>query len=266
VIGVLIAAGPGSRMGPFTEAKPKCLLPVGGRTLLDWTLDNFRDSGCSELIAVVGHRAETIERPGLTKIVNADYRNNNILHSFMHAQARMMGAVVASYSDIYVEPRVYRILMATPGDIVIAVDMDWRPYYEGRSRHPLAEAENIYLDANDHVRQAGKHLDDNPPAGERCGEFLGVWRMSEMGTAVFRSHFDRLNRKLAPTAPFQHAREWRKAYITDMVQELVDRGVTVSCALVERGWAELDTEEDYQRLPRIAARQGLTMLVEAEVK
>lgn len=263
MIGVLIAAGPGSRMGPFTEVKPKCLLPVGGRTLLDWTLDNFRDSGCSELIAVVGHRAETIERPSLTKIVNADYRNNNILHSFMHAEARMTGAVVASYSDIYVEPRIYRTLMATPGDIVLAVDMDWRPYYEGRSRHSLDEAENIYVDAKNHVRQAGKHLDGNPSAWERCGEFLGVWRMSEKGTAIFRSHFDRLNRKLDPTKPFQHAREWRKAYITDMVQELVDRGETVACALVERGWAEFDTEEDYQRLPRIAARQGLTMLVEA---
>jgi L-glutamine-phosphate cytidylyltransferase len=266
VIGVLIAAGPGSRMGPFAEGKPKCLLPVGGRTLIDWTLDNFRQSGCDELIAVVGHRAETIERPGLTKVMNANYRNNNILHSFMQAESRMIGAVVASYSDIYVEPDVYRTLMATPGDIVLAVDVDWRPYYDGRSKHPLAEAENIYLDAKSHVRQAGKHLDDNPPSGERCGEFLGVWRMSEKGTAVFRDHFDRLKRDLSPTQPFQHAREWQKAYITDMVQELVDWGVPVNCALVERGWAELDTEEDYQRLPHIAARQRLSMLVEVQVK
>lgn len=266
MIGVLIAAGLGSRMGPFTEAKPKCLLPVGDRTLLDYTLDNFRRSGCQDLIAVVGHRAEAIERPGLTKIVNADYRNNNILHSFMCARAHINDGVIASYSDIYVEPAVYRALMATSGEIVLAVDMDWQAYYDGRSQHPLGEAENIYLDKDNHVRQAGKHLDSTAPPGLRCGEFLGLWRMSAMGAALFRECFDERDQKLSPTAPFQHAREWRKAYITDIIQELVDRGVTVNCALVERGWAELDTEEDYRRLPDIAERQKLTLLLEASAK
>jgi choline kinase len=266
LIGILIAAGPGSRMGAFTEAKPKCLLPVGDRTLLDWTLGNFRRSRCDRLVAVVGHRAELIERPGLMKVTNADYRNNNILHSFMHAAELMTGPVVASYSDIYVEGAIYDTLMTTPGDIVLAVDTDWRPYYTGRNGHPLGEAENVYFDGAGHVRQIGKHLEDNPPPGQRCGEFLGLWRMSEKGTAMFRSHFERVGREIAPTAPFQHAREWRKAYITDLVQEMVDRGVTVNCALIERGWAELDTDEDYRRLPSVAAQQRLTSLLEATSK
>jgi choline kinase len=265
VIGVLIAAGPGSRMGVFTETKPKCLLPVGGRRLIEWTLDNFRRSGCDKLMAVVGHRAETIEQPGLMKVENVNYRDNNVLHSFMCASEYMTEAVIASYSDIYVEPDVYRTLMTTPGDIVLAVDMDWRPYYEGRAGHPLAEAENVYLDHAGRVRQIGKHLDDNPPAGERCGEFLGLWRMSEKGIAKFRSHFERLDGQLSPTEPFQHAREWRKAYITDIIQEMVDREITVNCAHVERGWAELDTVQDYRRLQGIAARQRLTTLLETKV-
>jgi choline kinase len=263
LIGILIAAGLGSRMGVFTETKPKCLLPVGGKTLLDWTLDNFRRSQCDRQAVVVGHCGEMIERPGLTKFTNADYRNNNILHSLMCAADVMTGPVVASYSDIYVEGVIYDALMAAPGDIVIAVDTDWRPYYAGRNGHPLQEAENVYFDEAGHVRQIGKHLDDNPSPGQRCGEFLGLWRMSEKGTAVFRSHFERVGREIAPTAPFQHAREWRKAYITDLVQEMVDRGVTVNCALIERGWAELDTEEDYRRLPSVAARQRLTSLLES---
>lgn len=266
MIGVLIAAGLGSRMGPFTEVKPKCLLPVGGRALIDWTIDNFRRSGCKDVVVVVGHRAETISRPDIIKVMNAQYHSNNILHSLMHAAEHMTDAVVASYSDIYVEPFVYDALMSAPGDIVLAVDLDWRAYYDGRTRHPLSEAENIHFDSAGHVRAAGKHLTEEAPAGQRCGEFIGLWRMTKRGSEAFRSRFEILNRTLSPTEPFQHAREWRKAYITDMIQDLVDQGVTVHCALVERGWAELDTEEDYQRLPQISERQRLATLIEGGVR
>jgi hypothetical protein len=62
--------------------------------------------------------------------------------------------------------------------------------------------------------------------------------------------------------PFQNADEWQKAYLTDMIQDLVDHDVVVNCALIERGWAEFDTEEDYQRLPRVAEQQRLFGLVE----
>ena len=47
-----------------------------------------------------------------------------------------------------------------------------------------------------------------------------------------------------------------------MLQHLADRKTVIQCAFIERGWAELDTEQDYERLQSIAERQRLRTLTE----
>ena len=84
--------------------------------------------------------------------------------------------------------------------------------------------------------------------------------MSQRGANLFRTGFDSVNENFKLDDPFQHAKSWELAYITDMVQELIDKGHTIRCASIERGWAELDTEQDYKRLNDIAKRQRLITL------
>jgi choline kinase len=255
--GIIIAAGPGSRMGVFTQTRPKCLLRIGTRTLLDRTIENLRAVGCDEVVLVTGHKAEMIDRADVITVRNDDYANNNILHSLMYARAYLDGPVITMYSDIWVEPHIYRKLLDASGDIVLSVDRDWLPYYEGRTEHPIDEAENIFVDAAGSVIAAGKAIDRNNQDEFIVGEFLGLWKMGAAGTKIFREAFEELEKDLDPHQPFGRAREWRKSYITDFIQFLVDQGICVDCSLIERGWAELDTSQDYQRLPEIAARQRL---------
>ena len=255
--GIIIAAGLGSRMGVFTQTRPKCLLPIGNRTLLDRTIDNLRAAGCDEVVLVTGHKAEMIDRADVVTIRNDDYAHNNILHSLMYARSYFDGPVIAMYSDIWVEPHIYRQLLDAPGDIVLSVDRDWLPYYEGRTEHPIDEAENIFVDVAGAVIAAGKAMDRKDQDELLVGEFLGLWKMEAAGAKIFREIFEELEKTLDLHQPFGRAREWRKSYITDFIQYLVDRGVCVDCSLIERGWAELDTSQDYQRLPEIAARQRL---------
>ena len=190
---------------------------------------------------------------------NRDFRDNNILHSFMCARDFLDGPVLATYSDIWVEPRVYRHLVETPGDLVLTADLDWQDHYEERDFHPVSEAENVYL-RDETVAAIGKHLTIDGAQSLQCGEFTGLWRMSEIGAKAFRAVFQQLDAHLAPDAPFQHAAQWRNAYITDMFEELIDRGFEIACAAIERGWAELDTVQDYARLKRIADCQRLTTM------
>ncbi len=261
--GIIIAAGRGSRMDPVAKRIPKCLLPVAGRPLIEHTIDRLRLAGCADVVVVTGYLGHLIDLDGIVRVENPDYLDNNILHSFMCAGDHLAGPVIATYADIWVEPAIYRRLMETPGDIVLAVDTDWRAYYEGRTEHPIEEAENVFMAGDGVVLKAGKHLDPADAAPYNCGEFLGLWRMSTTGAATFRGVFEELAQRLGPLAPFQQAAEWRKAYITDMVQELVDRGIRVDSAVVERGWAELDTPQDYRRLASISVRQRLFTMVEA---
>ncbi len=250
-------------MAQLTADRPKCMLAIAGRPLLAWTIDALRGAGCTEIVVITGYLQDRIPDLGFRRVQNDDYENNNILHSLMCAREYLDGPVMATYSDIWVEPSVHMKLAEAQGDIVAAVDRDWVPYYDGRTDHPVDEAENIFVDTTGAVRHAGKHL--NPAnAGELlCGEFLGLWRMSAAGTKVFKSAFEQLDSELSPSASFQQASEWRRAYITDITQHLVDSGIRVDAALIDRGWAELDTAQDYERLPAVAERQGMKTLSQA---
>jgi L-glutamine-phosphate cytidylyltransferase len=260
-VGIIIAAGRGLRMGPLTEEIPKCMLTIGGRPLLHHTIDRLRGAGCKEIVVIVGYKAEKISAPGCTIVENLMFDSNNILHSLMCAQDHLTDDVVCTYSDIWLEPEVVSELCKVDGDIVAAVDVDWQPYYEDRSDHPLAEAENAFFDGKNLISSIGKHLVPEDAIDLQCGEFLGLWRMNRAGAKQFVRLFEELDETLSAHSPFQNAKEWQKAYITDIFQEWIDRGGVLSTSLTRRQWAELDTRQDIERLPQIAERQHLRTLV-----
>jgi choline kinase len=259
-VGIIIAAGRGARMGSLTEDLPKCMLPVGGRPLLHHTIGRLREAGCAEIVVVVGYKSENILAPDCAIVKNPKYASNNVLHSLMCARDYFSGDMVCSYSDIWLEPEVLEKLCQTPGDFVAAVDVDWEAYYEDRSDHPLSEAENVFFDEEKVIRRIGKHLTPEEAGKFSCGEFLGLWRMSKTGAGKFVNLFDELDVALTPLSPFQNAAEWQTAYITDIFQELIDRGERISSSLTRRQWAELDTRQDIERLQQIAGRQNLRIL------
>ena len=192
---------------------------------------------------------------------NTDYEQNNILHSLMYARDCFDDAVLVTYSDIYVNPHVHKQLMTCLGDIVVVVDKDWEAYYEGRTCHPPSEAEKAYIDVGNDplgiVTMMGKQLDSTQATPYLCAEFLGLWKMTAAGARKFLAHFEALNAHLGPMAPFHSAKEWRKAYVTDFLTDLISCGTTVHCLVIERGWAEIDTVQDYERLFAMASRQRL---------
>jgi choline kinase len=261
--GIVIAAGRGLRMRPFTDERPKCMLPVNGEPLLSHTLRALRAAGCDRIVIVTGHLASALDAQGCATVHNSDFENNNILHSLMFARDAFDDDLLITYSDIFVEPSVHRALVSTAGDLVLAVDRDWRGYYEGRTLHPAAEAEKVYVSDTGgapSVTAIGKHLDASDPPGGLCGEFLGLWKMTRAGARRFRARFEAIDARLGPDEPFRAAARWRQAYVTDLFADLIAAGDEVRCLLIERGWAELDILQDYERLPAMIGPQRLLTL------
>ena len=128
-------------------------------------------------------------------------------------------------------------------DISVVVDIDWRGYYVGRKDHPISEAENVIFNSNNEVEKIGKINKGNQ---EVHGEFIGMIKLSDHGTKIFKENFHRL-KKIYWNKPFQRAKVFQKAYLTDFIQELVDIGIKVHCVIIESGWKEIDTVEDYKK-------------------
>lgn len=241
---IIIAAGRGSRLNPLTNDKPKCMLELDGKTLLQHQIEALNGVGIHRIVLIKGYKEEMINYPGLIYYLNDDYENNNILHSLFYAEKEMDDAFIAAYSDILYTKDVVERLLDNKEDIAIVVDIDWKGYYKGRTGHPIEEAENVILDTDNNVVKIGKVVPDKDAVH---GEFIGMLKCSRKGACVFRRHFNNLRKRYSGKR-FQAASLFEKAYLTDMIQDLVDSRVTVNCVTIKGGWKEIDTVEDYERI------------------
>ena len=190
-----------------------------------------------------GYKKNKINYKNLKYFYNKDYENNNILNSIFCGEKAINGNVIIAYSDILFESSVVRRLLDSDHDISVVVDIDWRGYYVGRKEHPISEAENVIFNSNNEVIKIGKIATEKQ---EVHGEFIGMMKLTHSGAEIFKQNFHRV-KKLYWNKPFQRAKIFQQAYLTDMIQELVDIGVEVHCVIIERGWKEIDTAGDYQK-------------------
>ena len=240
---LIIAAGLGSRLKKHTENLPKCMLDFGGKTLLQRQLDSYKKCGIKDISLIRGYKKEKINYKGIKYFENTDYKNNNILNSIFYAEKVINGNIIISYSDILFDSSVVERTLDTDHDISVVVDIDWRGYYVGRKDHPISEAENVIFNSNNEVEKIGKINKGNDDVH---GEFIGMIKLTDRGAKIFKQHFHRL-KKIYWNKPFQRANTFQNAYLTDMIQELVDIGIKVHCVIIESGWKEIDTVEDYKK-------------------
>lgn len=237
---IIVAAGLGSRMKSLTEGRPKCSLPINGLSIFDRQLRAFRAAGIEDISVVVGHSASFFGAyPDVKKYVNEDYRENNILMSLMSASAELESDVIVCYSDIIFGENLPRELLPLKADFTAVTDLDWRENYVGRSDHPESQAENVVV-FDGMVRAIGKHLN----ADQSTGEFIGMFALSQDGCEIWKRTFKEVQVEF-DRGPFHQAMTFKNAYLTDMIQELVDRGFPIKSHSIRGGWMEIDTAQDY---------------------
>jgi len=239
---IIIGAGRGRRLKPYTDDCPKCLVPVQGKPILTWILDAFRGAGLHDITFVGGYRMADIQRahPELRFVENDAWENNNILASLFYAEPQMEGGFICAYSDTILLPHLIRATCETPGDIVLSVDTSWNERHGSRPTAYQDHVEGVYLE-DDRVRTIRRIL----PPGDAVGEFTGVARFSAAGASAWRAAFHRA-KAMFSGKPFHHGKTFEKAYLVDLVQELINGDADVRIAPVARGYIEIDTVEDYR--------------------
>jgi choline kinase len=155
---------------PITNEKPKCLLEVGGQTILERELEALRQNGIADIMVVRGYHSNLINYPNVTYYQNSNFRKNNILRSLFYAEDEMNDDFIFSYSDILYSKEIVRKLVYSEADIALVVDVNWIEHYEGRDLHPISEAELVKVE-NGRVVKIGK---DVVSPEEAHGEFIGL--------------------------------------------------------------------------------------------
>lgn len=172
MIGVILAAGMAKRLRPLTDEKPKCLLEVGGKTLLQRTVDAMISAGVKEFVVVTGYR-ENMIREFLTihyslctihYIDNPDYEHNNNIFSLWLAMQKLHGQeVLLMDSDILCDPEAVR-RVARKTNPALAMQ-----------QHELGEEEmKIVVDEAGRITEISKTCS---PA-DAIGESVGIEKMT----------------------------------------------------------------------------------------
>jgi len=249
---IIIAAGMGSRLGKLTKDIPKCMLKVAGKSMLERQVEVLRNKGIDDIIVVKGYKGDKIDLPGITYVENLDWENNNILASLFYAEKYMDGGFIFSYSDIIYDGQIVEKLLTDNTYISIVVDYDWRKRYRGRTLHPVSEAELVlFKDKRDsHALFTGKDKGSIPSLCK--AEFIGLAKFATIGEIILRYVYHKAldYHNAHKDIKFHQAVTFNKAYLTDILQEIIQRGYTVNCVPITNRWIEIDTPQDLERAER----------------
>jgi len=224
---LILAAGVGSRLGTLTLDKPKCLLEVGGGTILSHQLAALKGVGVSRTIIVTGYRAEDIRTAvkgeSVELIHNPDFRTTNVLYSWFLGSATLSGDHIFLHGDTIFEPALLSKALTGDQPVVLSVD-----------RHACGAEEMKVEVSGTHVKRVSKELD----VAHVIGEFTGVM--------LVRARVLKRLRHLAK-ALLSHG-NGQRLFVEAAIQSLIDESPSSVGWIDITGlrWREIDFVEDLE--------------------
>ena len=250
---VILAAGQGTRLMPHTAVRPKCLIPLNGRSLLDRQLSTLRTIGVRDIAVVAGYRASQVRAAaqGCRVFENPDYETTNMVTSLMAARSWLESTddVIVTYGDIVFEPRVARRLADSVDDVAVVVDSAWRTYWEARMANPLTDAETLRLGPDGLIREVGAVADSYDQID---AQYIGLSRIAAAAMPRVLKLYDSLDR-----ATVFRGRGRDQLHMTDLLQLLIEHGLRVHAVSQAGGWLEVDTVADLELYARLAREDTL---------
>ena len=238
-VGVILAAGVGSRLRPITNSIPKPLVTIAGRPIIDYQFEAYRKAGISELVVVVGYEGSKIrdyckhiKDLNITIIDNTDYENTNNMYSFYLAK-EIIGnrPFILNNGDVALEAQILSKLLTETEESSIAVD----------TSEFNDESMKIAIDSNGYVCDISKTLTEEFSAG--CS--IDFYKFnSKDGLKLIRhvEHIIEVNKNL---------KDWTEVALREVT---ASKDIRLSPIDISgRSWCEIDNHQDLAHADRMFA-------------
>ena len=241
MIGVILAAGMARRLRPLTDNKPKCLLKVGERTLLERTVSAMQQAGISDFVVVTGYRGEMIRdfldeyakrspspTPSFTFLHNADYEHNNNIYSLW-----MSGKVVRGQEFLLMDSAI----LCDPETVAVIARQETSAL--AVNRHELgAEEIKVIVDDDMQIKEINKTCRPE----DALGESVGIERITASYSEALYKELDQMILQESLIDIF-----YERAF-----ERLIPQGYTFKVVDTTEFFSyELDTPEDYEQAKRL---------------
>lgn len=254
---IILAAGMGTRLGKYTENLPKGMLPFNGKTLIEWQLETMRCNGIESIAIVTGYMSDKVDYSDVDYFHNDKFQITNMVESLMCARDYLNDDVIVSYGDVIYQDSVLSGLIKNCCDIVVSVDMDWKDYWAKRYGHVEYDLESMRLE-NDLISSLGA---PDPALDEIDARYVGLIKFTKKGIKnLIRTYENAKNNYV--DGEWRNSRDFNNAYMTDMIQELIDTGNRVCAEKIQRGWLEFDTVDDYEIYQKMIQEDKLNNFIE----
>ncbi|MDB5682900.1 MAG: phosphocholine cytidylyltransferase family protein [Sphingomonas bacterium] len=236
---IILSAGKGSRLYPYTEDRPKCLLELSGRTLLEWQLDALHACGISEMVVVTGFHHDMVaqviaargqDRGRVRTLFNPFYHVADNLGSVWMARGEFDRDVLLLNGDTLVSPALVDRVLAS-GDGAITVTVDIKDSYDADDMKVLREG--------DRLLRIGKLL-----AAHECNaESIGLLAFRGEGGGIFVEAVERI----------MHTPEGTASWYLRVIDGIAETGVVGTVSIEGERWQEVDYLTDLEAARTLTA-------------
>ena len=230
---LILAAGTGSRLMPHTLDKPKCMVEIDGKPLIERQLAVLNQFTHEQKIIVVGYKGEILKNLGALYFDNPDYENSNMVWSLKKAISVFEKGLIISYGDIVFSKDILRNLLDSDEDISVVVDLGWQEYWQKRQENFLTDAESLLM-TDDSIKDIGRK---NVSLEDIQAQYIGLMKFQNKGVDVLKQYLNQENSLI-------NGKHIRDAYMTDLLQQMIFDGYKLKPILINGDWIEVDNETD----------------------
>ncbi len=229
---IILAAGRGSRLKSLTSERPKCLVELYGKPLLEWQISALSDAGIEEIGIVTGYKREMLSPYELVEFHNPRWSETQMVTSLdCAAEWLERDTCIVSYSDIFYAASAVISLLNSLSDVAITFDPNWLDLWKKRFTDPLIDAETFRIDSDGVLMEIG-----NKPrtVDDVNGQYMGLLKITPEGWREIKSIY----------SGFTYL-EQDKIDMTKLLQKIIDREkLPIEAIPYLDKWGEVDNVSD----------------------
>lgn len=233
---IILAAGQGSRLRPLTNEKPKCLVELKKKPLLEWQLDIAHSAGFKDkdICIVAGYKIDKLMHYPVHIIKNDFYDQTNMLYSLFCAEEYFDQDIIISYGDILYSTNILSHMMNDKAAISVVADLNWKAYWQARFEDPLNDAESFKLNEDFDIIDIGRK--NVQKIEEIEGQYIGLLSFKNKGLNILKNAYHNLY--------LENSEMVRKMYMTDFLQYLINTENKIKMLPTCGDWLEIDSLRD----------------------
>ena len=234
---LVLAASRGNNLYELTEDRPKAMLNIRGKPLLQRLVDEFRKRAVNDITIIAGYKSESLDVSGIDMRLNTRYETTGELYSLACARDKFNDDMVITYGDLLFRSYILQDLLERDGEIVIVVD-SLTDVTETGSRDYVwcdrPDDRSIFMQDVRLQRMSGEII---PGADRPSGRWTGMMRVRTQGRIWLEQALDELENQAG----------FDQLTLPDLLNHLTRQGKAIIVHYINGHWLDVNSVNDIDR-------------------